>query len=106
MAGTLFIFGDEFGTMPVEDNDGPFLAAALAIREARSSTNIVRLSGTQECAPWFSAYLVTGSDAVVTQAGRETTGSTRDLFCSRCRISPSSRKSSAAWTPCSGSPTP
>jgi type I restriction enzyme S subunit len=49
--------------------------------EARFSTNIVRLRlDAQKCAPWFFAYLITGSDAVVTQAGRETAGSTRDFL--------------------------
>jgi hypothetical protein len=32
MTTPLFVFGDEYGTMPVKDNDGPFLAAVVAMR--------------------------------------------------------------------------
>lgn len=32
MSRQLFVFGDEYGTMPVNDDDGPFLAATVAVR--------------------------------------------------------------------------
>jgi hypothetical protein len=32
MHTSLFVFGDEYGTMPVKDDDGPFLVATVALR--------------------------------------------------------------------------
>jgi hypothetical protein len=77
----LHIFGDEFGTMPISDNSGPFLAATVFLRASTPA-----LSKWEGRRPWLIEQLQCLGASPQVAVVRPTKGYSKNLQAKLCKM--------------------